>query len=278
MNDIIIHPTDFSECANSALNYAEELCLSLNAKLLLVHSIDLNKLAGYEDSGHSLLNRSKEIEEEARSEITKLGESIAKKGIQCKAKLYKGSLQQCLPTLIDEIQPRLVLMGTTGAGSLSNSIFGSTTYAIVQSSSAPVLAIPEFGEFSLCKNILLASDLSRSNFNYSILDYLSNLSKQIGADLELLYVPDQSDSSAKLDDIKAKLNEKGHDGIEIEMAQGLDYINAIEEYLKGHDTDLFAMIISDKNVLEKFVFGSLSKKMIHHAKMPLMMIPRKLNY
>jgi nucleotide-binding universal stress UspA family protein len=278
MKNIIIHPTDFSSCAMSALQYAEKLCKAMYAELLLVHAIDLNKLAGYDDSGRSLLSRSKEIEDEARQEISKIGEEIANKGIQSKARIYKGSLQGCLPKLISEIQPKMVVMGTTGAGSFSNTIFGSNTYAMVQSSSAPVLAIPENGEFSLCQNVLLASDLSRTDFNPSILDYLSDLVRQVDAKLELLYVPNESTNGESLEGIIAKLNASGHDDLEIEMAKGVDYIKAIEDYLKGHNTDLFAMIISDKNVLEKFIFGSLSKKMIHHAKMPLLMIPRKLTY
>lgn len=278
MKNIIIHPTDFSSCAMSALNYAEKLCKALDAELLLVHSIDLNKLAGFDDSGHSLLSRSKEIEDEAREEINKIGEAMAEKGIQCKARLYKGSLHHCLPPLLEEIEPKMILMGTSGAGSLSNTIFGSTTYALVQSSSVPVLAIPKGGEFKLSNHILLASDLSRADLNLSILDYLSDLSRQIDAKLELLYVTDKKASSSELENIVSKINQSGHEDLEIEMAKGMDYINAIEEYLKGHESDLFAMIISDKNVLEKFVFGSLSKKMIHRAKIPLLMIPRKLEY
>jgi hypothetical protein len=48
MEKILIHPTDFSECANNALNFAILIAKKLNLKISLVHSLDLDTTPHYE--------------------------------------------------------------------------------------------------------------------------------------------------------------------------------------------------------------------------------------
>jgi len=276
MPNVIVHPTDFSDCARSAQHYAESLCLELNAELMLVHAIDLNKLAGYDQSGRSLLSRSNEIKEEARQKISTLGDSAAKKGIASKARIYQGDLTQCLPKLCEETETMMIVMGTTGAGTWSNSIFGSTTYAVVQSAHIPVLAIPDLKSHKMSSRMLLATDLGRSDFNFGSIDFLSKLAAGIDAELDLVYVPESSAQAFSIEAIRSTLKQKGYADLSLDLAEGDDHIKAIQTYLNDHETDLFAMIVSEKSMLEKFIFGSLSKKMLHHSKIPVLMIPRSL--
>lgn len=124
--------------------------------------------------------------------------------------------------------------------------------------------------------MLLATDLGRSDFNFGSIDFLSKLAAGIDAELDLVYVPESSAQAFSIEAIRSTLKQKGYADLSLDLAEGDDHIKAIQTYLNDHETDLFAMIVSEKSMLEKFIFGSLSKKMLHHSKIPVLMIPRSL--
>lgn len=278
MENLILHPTDFSECANKALEYAVRLCEEYQAELVLVHSVNPEDIEDFSDSGRSMLQKSKELEDAARLKLNELGKSLSVKGINCRAQLYSGSLSSKLITLVNQLNPLMVVMGTTGAGSISNKIFGSNTYALIQSSSAPVLAVPDKHDFRPTEKISLAVDLK--SMRAEVLNYLLRFTKVEKAKLEILYVMDEQDEeqfNLEVERVKKQNpDEKVLEHTDFQLLVNDNYIEGIREYIEKVPTDIFAVTISNRNFIEKLLFGSLSKHLVHHSKIPLLAIPTDL--
>ena len=69
----------------------------------------------------------------------------------------------------------------------------------------------------------------------------------------------------------ARLNKSGH-----HHGWDKEYVIGIEEYVKSSQPELMAIIKSNKNFIEKFLYGSLSERLIYHAEIPILVIPHKL--
>lgn len=276
MDKVIIHPTDFSEASNTALQFAEELAKSYNSELLIVHSLDKEKLEGYELSGATLLQRSKELHQESLDKLKLLGESAIKKGVRCRAQLYEGQLIDWLPEVIKRQKPQLVVMGTTGADSINNRIFGSNTYAIIQNSKSPVLAIPNESNYKTFKEIVVAADLEKPNHN--LFSFINELANHSQAQLRVVYSVNQKNKD-KGKEMMSLIKEKLLDQdllVHLDMVEG-NYIEVVGNYLLDQKADLFAIEVSHKNYLEKLFEGSLTRKLIHQSTKPLLLIPREMD-
>lgn len=279
MNRIILHPTDFSECAAVAFNSALVLAEKLGCELLIVHSIDSSQLGEYDQSGRTMLSRSDQLEKEAHERLQNLGQTAIERNTKCRAHLYNGKLTTWISNIIKDENPFLIVMGTTGAGSVTNKLFGSNTNAVIQSSSSPVLTIPLNFKSENFSDILLAADLN--NVNKVALKYLSELVTLLNGALSLLYVvaenkvDDGSQAIEKARSLFFQINKKQKPDYKLVINN--DYIKGAIEYLDNNDPSIISVVKSNKNFLEKLFFGSLSEKMIYHSKVPLLVIPNNLD-
>lgn len=276
MNNTIIHPTDFSKCSMVALEYSIHLAKVFNCELLIVHSFDFSKLDGFDEAAHSLIAKTKEIEEEAEMKLREIGNSIVQRGVKCGPALYNGPLKSWLPDMIISMKPKFVVMGTTGAGSLGNKFFGSNASAIMQTSTSPVIAVPVSSSFQALENIVLAADLEKVEID--VFQFIRDFTSTLGSQLQLAYVS----SEAKKDHGKEVIEKvksifgKFDSPVDLEynMILNDNYISGISQYVSQNKPDLLAIIMTNKNFIEKFLFGSLSDKMIHHSDLPLLVIPQ----
>jgi nucleotide-binding universal stress UspA family protein len=184
MNKILV-PTDFSENANYAIQFALNLAAQSESAVHLVHAVSASKKAGHFSSGVEEL-----ILEEKHAEMSKL---LATLRVDFPAHLsLTGSIQQdyvidAIITECDKIKADLVIMGTEGASGLKKWLVGSTTNALIKNTKLPVLAVPiSSTKFTLAK-ICLALDLSKP-VNTDALSPILSLCKKFNTQLDLLHV------------------------------------------------------------------------------------------
>lgn len=278
MNNLIIHPTDFSKCSTVAFEYSIHLAKIFKCDLLLVHSIDSSQLDGYDLSGRSMLDKSAEIEKIAEEKLQELGNAAIEKGVKCRAQLYTGNLTAWLPDMIKKENPIFTVMGTTGAGSVTNKIFGSNTNSIIQTSNSPVLAIPMQAGFVSPKTLILAADLEK--MNKKNVAFLHNVISTFDSSLQLVYVIKEGmkrQGNEAIQNVKTMF-EAFENSIEPEfrLIEDNDYINGVSEFIQKEKPDIFSIIMSNKNFIEKFFYGSLSEKMIHSSTIPLLVLPQSM--
>jgi nucleotide-binding universal stress UspA family protein len=125
----ILFCTDFSDDANSALDYALSVASEYEAHLTLVHVLDgLTRLHRADDAAYGRLDAL--IPEKWRNRGG-IGSAVR-----------SGTAYREISQVAREKQADLVIMAAHGSGSTGSAVFGSTTYRVVQLGNCPVLAVP----------------------------------------------------------------------------------------------------------------------------------------
>jgi nucleotide-binding universal stress UspA family protein len=139
--DILV-PTDFSEHAQKALEYATTLAKALGATLHIVHVVE--PLIYPSDWGYSQLGLS-ELEQElsrmAQQEIAKLVEQVRAQGVSVRGEVLYGRASEQIIRYAKEHNIGLIAMGTHGWSGLEHFLFGSTTERVLRKAKCPILAI-----------------------------------------------------------------------------------------------------------------------------------------
>ncbi len=127
----ILFCTDFSEDSKRALNYAISITQTYGAHLTLLHVL--------EETSNPI-----KAEEATARALEKLDELIApdlRKTLRIKAAVRIGKPYRQIVQLAQEAQMDLVAMGVHGGGAMDSSLFGSTTYRVMQLGCCGVLAV-----------------------------------------------------------------------------------------------------------------------------------------
>ncbi|RYY57331.1 MAG: universal stress protein [Chitinophagaceae bacterium] len=159
----IIVPTDFSPAALSAVNYAADFALAINAPLVLLHVYQV-PIAVTETS--TVLIPAEELEEDAERKLAGLANDlkhISSRKLQLSTEARLGDVTDELELCCQKFDPLCIVMGTTGHSAFERTVFGSTTLSVIRHSSYPVLVVPKGTEFGTgIKKSALAWDLSKN--------------------------------------------------------------------------------------------------------------------
>jgi nucleotide-binding universal stress UspA family protein len=137
----ILVPTDLSDCADEALDYACELAQKLDATLHLLHVIGVPAL-GVPELGvavtssviDSLIQDNQVALDKlasARRGNTRIGEVM----------LRTGDARDTIDEAAREVAADLIVMGTHGRHGISRALLGSITEAVIRTAPCPVLAV-----------------------------------------------------------------------------------------------------------------------------------------
>lgn len=133
----VLFATDFSEMADNAFAYVEQLVEHGAQKVTLVHIQDKTKLEQH------LKDRLEEFNTHDQGRLEALKQSLLKKGTpKIDTEVVYGSPYEEISRLIRERNVQLTVMGTQGRGFVGELFLGSVSHNVVRHSVAPVLLIP----------------------------------------------------------------------------------------------------------------------------------------
>lgn len=138
----ILVPTDLSDGATQALDYACELAKPLGATVHLVNVIGVPSL-GVPELGLALTSTViDQILLDNQKAIDELAESRRSTGVTIGQVLLKtGDAKDVINQTAIELGANLIVMGTHGRSGISRALLGSVTETVVRSAPCPVLTI-----------------------------------------------------------------------------------------------------------------------------------------
>ena len=145
MKNILV-PTDFSDCANYAVETAVELAKKSNAAIHFLTVYDL------------LSNQA--LEQKKKFALAQLGANYLNKGITIHTSYVKGKFVKSINDYAKGNDIDLIVMGSHGASGLNEIMIGSNTQKVVRNIHFPVLVVKQEVENIDFKNIVFASDFS----------------------------------------------------------------------------------------------------------------------
>ena len=135
----ILVPTDFSEYANYALNYAIELAKTLQARLTVLYVLHVSSLALGEASP-AVLDATLEAMETNAQQRTQIAlDRVQQAGLQGESVIVEGIPFQTIIETADSRGIDLIVMGTHGRTGFKRMLLGSVAENVVRLAPCPVM-------------------------------------------------------------------------------------------------------------------------------------------
>lgn len=274
----ILVPTDFSDNAANALDYAVALAKKSNSRILLLHVYQIP----YPVSDTPLpytIDQIEAIRKGTEKQLKEIYTKISAENVKCTFLNKEGLI--ITDAIIDVIVKRrvsLVVMGTKGASGLRKVVMGSNTARLVEHANCPVLVIPEGTRLKSIKKITYATAYHTSDV--TTLKKLLDLPVIDGASIRLLHVSDNSNDEVnekkRLKEIVAKMKEKtGYTAISGSLVYGKNIEVRLQEYVAEKHPDMLVMSTHYRTVYDRFFRISATKRTAYHSLIPLMVFHHK---
>lgn len=167
----------------------------------------------------------------------------------------------------------LMVMGTTGRGSITRKLFGSVSIAVSKVAHCPVLLVPPQAQFKGFHNILYAS-------NFESLDPLTikqtvAFARRFNGQLHFVHAGEASETGA---DLEKRLFEINYVYADPDMpfifnrVIGENIVESLHEYAFEHRIGLFVFVTHHRSFWEDLLHHSISKEMLLHTSTPVLVI------
>ena len=154
----ILMLTDFSELSMVALQFGARISNSIEAEYTVLNVLRLDGLPKSNMHMKSIEKSMKEVTEHEGAELIKKLSSFAKAGSKFTFKSLKGhTVGDAINRYTQKNPVDLVILGSQGASSLKKFRLGGTAVSVIESSTAPVLAIPKFAAYWNFTNVVYVS-------------------------------------------------------------------------------------------------------------------------
>ena len=274
MTHRIIVPVDFSEFSEYALEVAANLARTLNAEILVVHLMAMDKI--HLNSSESVLVYDSEIHLKL---IKSKFELFLKKPYLSGIK-YSHIIQEYknfteLNAIAEDFICDMVVMGSHGSSGLREMFIGSNTEKIVRTSQIPVLVIKNRTENFVVDKVVFACNFS--------MEFLPSFKKLLiwlepfSAKLQLLHVntPDNFSRRSELEEkiFKFLLQAEVED---ISIFDTVAYYDdatvedGIFSYCYKYEADLVAIPTHGRVGLSHYFNRSIGEHLVNHSDIPIL--------
>lgn len=274
----ILVPTDFSPTANKALEFAINITKITNGKLVLMNVVDPNLLmTGPEIMSFGYMHNL--LINDTISSLKDLAEEISYKyKLNVEFECLSGSILENIIKTSKAKKADLIIMGTHGTSGVSEWLFGSNAFSVVNSSTIPVLTV----------NI----DSKQTEFKKIVFPYNENLltlkkSKQVIEFAKLfnatILLFGYSDS--EMFSSMAALRKKGEELIAIFKKEGIhstlntilaeDYADEILRFANSEKANLITIVTNRSHSIDKVFKTKPDKKLVNHSEIPIYSVPVK---
>jgi nucleotide-binding universal stress UspA family protein len=141
----ILHPTDFSEFSQAALEYASALASQTGAALVVAYVDDLPQAyvegmtAGY--AGHGYAPAAESSREEVRNQLEQERPTVP--GLPCEHVYLRGDAADEILKFAEQENVDLIVMGTHGRSVALQLLVGSVATAVMRRAKCPVLVVKQ---------------------------------------------------------------------------------------------------------------------------------------
>lgn len=261
----LLVPTDFSDNADNAIQYAVELAGMLEASITLVHTYKVYSTSGMFISVESYLKK------DAARQMLEIYERIEKRlgKERVESKIIRGDTIPVISDMANKSDYDLIVMGTQGASGLEEIFTGTTTNGVLKKSQKPVLAIPEGFSYAPLKNIVLAIDQKGLSVS-KVISPLVKLAQKANAHVRIFH-KDVGEEDPGIDPSVEIYLEAVEHSFHYDLDD--DQLNeSINQFVKDYKADMLAMIRRRRSFLEEVFHVSATTKEAFNSPVPLLIL------
>jgi nucleotide-binding universal stress UspA family protein len=274
MKNILV-PIDFSNASHYAGKYAVSLADVFNTKVIFLNVVPSAFIVD-DESAHSRMMAHAKLVEDNKNLVVKEMDTLSKKHFsKIEGFVGEGTTTDVILEMAKKNDVDLIVMGMKGKGK-SNSVFGSTTTAIIRKSSLPVLVIPENTLYLSIDKITIATDFDPEpeSERYSL---LIEIAKKYNSFISILNVQ-KNEMKMTDDEFIGKMRtyfsftDSRHSFNTIEDKSVTE---GISKFIEENSSDLLAMIAHKHSFFERMLGKVHTKEMSYETKIPLLVLQSK---
>ncbi|MFC6998124.1 universal stress protein [Rufibacter roseus] len=270
----LLVPTDFSANAANAIAFAVQLLNQLRGKLILVHAVDSQILGLPEEGG--TINPEVFLKNGYLEELNKISRTLRlENGFRFEVETICEStpLSTCIANAVAAHKVDLIVMGTRGASNFLDKLLGTNTWAVMEETTCPVLAIPAKATYKGFKYITYASDFEKEESNN--LRQLFHIAEPLNAEVQVLnvktedqlnLVPDEQIIAEIAQEYKAR-------PFKISQIKARNVVEGIKAFTKANQVDVVAVALQKHNVWETLFNSSVTSQLAFESTLPLLALP-----
>lgn len=271
----ILVPTDFSDQARIALDFALQIAQKAGAAIKLIHVFEYPVASAYGSvevvgidpmEGEDLRSKM----EESKANLDKMVAEFNTDGVSIESDIKVGNPFVNISSELKDEEVDLVVMGTRGTSGMEEALIGSNTEKVVRHAKCPVISVKEETNFDDIDKIVFASNFKDDE--PVLLQHLREMQALFNAKIHFVRVNTlnnfEPDPYAKKR-IRGWLKENGFEGNEFRIYNDVDEEDGIMHYAEEIDADMIAMGTHGRSFLGRLFSGSLAEDMVNHARRPI---------
>lgn len=138
----LLVPTDFSENAGQALQYAKEIARGTSATVHLLHVVEpVVYPADWSYAQVGFADIEQELFDNAEKELAAQAGTLRDEGVAVVTKVVRGRASDEICGYAKENGISIIAIGTHGRSGLEHFLFGSTTERVLRKAPCPVLSV-----------------------------------------------------------------------------------------------------------------------------------------
>ncbi len=265
----IMVPTDFSECANNAIDVAFELARKDQAEIHFVHLMDIpvDWINLVEADQKKMYPDITAKVREINNKLDELIDKASKVNLLSKKFILYNCSYKYLIEHIENFDCDFVVMGSHGSSGLAEWFIGSNTQKVVRTSPVPVMVVKEGCAPFRPHAIVFCSDFETDTIDgfKKIVDF----AKMLGAKIHLLFVNTPGNfTETPVVDLRMNRYMSVINGDDVIAGTWIynsyDFEKGLLAFTDQHG-DLIAMVTHGTK-------GSLTERIINHVDMPVLSV------
>jgi nucleotide-binding universal stress UspA family protein len=266
----ILVPTDFSDCASNALEYAIFLSKKLDAEIVLLSAYHIPSSG----AATIIVNIQEDLRKETQEELDSLIALKTKKysGLKISSAIDFNIPSNSIVRMVNKIEFDMVVLGTTGASGFKDIFLGSTTSAIINKVKIPILAVPLNSSFRKIDTLLMACNLDSVKSVDSI-NFFKLFATKLNFKVKFLNIVQENDKNVseklfkKNERLKIVFNSFDYD---IDLIKSEDVEKAILDAVE--EKHLLSVVTRERTFFDKLFHSSMSKKLAKHSTSPILIL------
>ena len=272
----ILVPTDFSGEATNALNFAVQVAAKINAEIILLHALEIER-PNFQVSGEiSAVNRDIHFQAEIISRCLHKLQEIAQQypNTAIITKATAGDAEEVIQKAVEHYETDLVVMGSKGVKGWKELLVGSQTEKIIRYVKCPVLVVKQPMDLNFLESILLACDLTEESI--PVVNKVVALGQVLELKIDILYVHSWRDYTKNemglQEEVSTFLQKTNANQCDVNIISHDNIEKAIISVADKLDSGIVAMATHGRKGLVHFLTGSLTEDFANHSKRPVLSV------
>ena len=261
----ILVPTDFSDNAFNAVNYAISIAKILQGSITLLHTFQSPHPTGV------LRSMDPVLEQDAENEMSALVQQLLS-SFPVNYEIAKGEPVYTIAAYAEREGFDLIVMGTQGASGMKEAFLGSVTGGVMRRTQIPILAVPKGYNFRPLENIGFAV-ASLQLYTAEATRLVRELVHEFNA---RMFVFHQSDSMEAEVEVPSNLDWMGDIPYTVSIVNnGKDLETNIHDFVDKKGIGLLCMVRRKRaftGFFERLLKDSATLTHVFHCKIPLLIL------